>query len=111
MLDKLGEGQFGTVFLVTDPSQKKKFALKCISKEQTIKNKLEKHVINEKKVLEEVSSSPFCLDYIRSFKDDHYIYFLTEFIRGLELFEVIRIIGLLNVEQTRFYGAIMFYFI
>lgn len=40
VVDKLGEGQFGTVFLVTDPSQKKKFALKCVSKEQTIKNKL-----------------------------------------------------------------------
>lgn len=111
MLAKLGEGQFGTVFLVSDSMHKKQYALKCISKEQTIKNKLEKHVVNEKKVLEEISSSPFCVHYIRSFKDSHYIYLLTEYINGLELFDVIRIIGLLDVEQTRFYSAIMFYFL
>ena len=45
------------------------------------------------------------MDYIRSFKDSHYIYFLMEFINGLELFDAIRIIGILNVEQCRFYTA------
>lgn len=51
--------------------------------------------------------SPFCVNYIRSFKDDNYIYFLMEYINGLELFDVIRIIGILTPEQTQFYGAIM----
>ena len=32
VIKKLGEGQFGTVFLVTDPSKTKFYALKCISK-------------------------------------------------------------------------------
>lgn len=30
-----------------------------------------------------------------------------EFIEGLELFDVIRLIGILNVDQARFYGAIL----
>ena len=51
--------------------------------------------------------SPFCVSYIRSYKDSNYIYFLMEYINGLELFDVIRIIGILNPEQTQFYTAIM----
>ena len=47
------------------------------------------------------------MEYVRSFKDNQYIYFLTEFINGMELFDVIRVIGLLTPAQSRFYGAIM----
>jgi len=39
---------------------------------------------------------PFTLKFVCSFKDEDLIYFVTEFIRGLELFDVIREIGLLN---------------
>ena len=96
------------MFLVTDPTKTKLFALKCISKSSVINNKLEKYVMNEKLILEDLSeSSPFCVNYIRSYKDKNYIYFLMEYIEGLELFDVIRLIGILNVEQTRFYGAIL----
>jgi cGMP-dependent protein kinase len=46
VLKKLGEGQFGNVFLVTDKNKENCYALKCISKEETVKTKLERHVIN-----------------------------------------------------------------
>lgn len=42
---------------------------------------------------------------IRTFKDSHQVYFLTEFIRGMELFDVIREIGLLSKEDALFYSA------
>ena len=45
IVKKLGEGQFGVVFLVVHNQTKKPYALKCISKADTIKYKLEKHVI------------------------------------------------------------------
>ena len=38
----------------------------------------------------------FILKFVCSFKDESLIYFVTEFIRGMELFDVIREIGLLN---------------
>ena len=60
--------------------------------------------MNEKQALSTISS-PFIMEFIRSFKDEHYIYFLTEFINGMELFDAIRVIGLLNSDQTIFYGA------
>lgn len=51
----------------------------------------------------ELINSPFIMKFVRSFKDDYYIYFLLEFVQGIELFDAIREIGLLNVHQTRFY--------
>lgn len=48
VIKKLGEGQFGNVFLVTDKDKDTCYALKSISKEETIKTRLEKHLINEK---------------------------------------------------------------
>lgn len=45
------------------------------------------------------------MEFIRSYKDEHYVYFLTELINGIELFDAIRLIGLLSVEQTVFYAA------
>lgn len=38
---------------------------------------------------------PFIMRFYRSYKDDENIYFLTEFINGIELFDAIRIIGIL----------------
>lgn len=48
VMKKLGEGQFGNVLLVTDSTKQNFYALKCISKQETIKTKLEKHLMNEK---------------------------------------------------------------
>lgn len=55
--------------------------------------------------------SPFCVNYIRSYKDENYVYFLMEYINGMELFDAIRVIGILTPDQTRFYGSIMISFL
>jgi len=41
--------------------------------------------------------SPFFVKYYRSFKDSYYIYFMTEYIEGRDLFDVIRTIGILSI--------------
>ena len=38
---------------------------------------------------------PFIIEFVRSYKDDVNIYFLTEYVKGMELFDVIRDIGIL----------------
>ena len=45
------------------------------------------------KVLEHVQF-PLIMEFIKSIKDDNNIYFLVEYIKGLELFDVIREIGI-----------------
>ncbi|KRX11142.1 Protein kinase-like domain [Pseudocohnilembus persalinus] len=108
-IKKLGFGQFGTVYLVKEKGSKNKeelFALKCVSKAQVIEQNLEKHLVQEKTVLEQVHF-PFIMNFYRTFKDNNQIYFLTEFISGLELFDVIREIGLLSTQDSQYYSGSM----
>ena len=46
---------------------------------------------------------PFIMTFKRTFKDENYIYFLVEYIKGMELFDVIRDIGILNTYDSQFY--------
>lgn len=43
------------------------------------------------------------MQFIRCYKDEYNIYFLLEFIKGLELFDTIREIGLLSTYDSQFY--------
>lgn len=98
-IKKLGFGQFGTVYLVQNNQTKELYALKTVSKAQIIEQNLEKHLIQEKQVLESINF-PFIMRFFRTFKDQLSVYFLTEFISGMELFDVIRDIGLLGTTDS-----------
>lgn len=43
------------------------------------------------------------MKFIRSFQDEYFVYFMIEYISGMELFDVIREIGLLSTEDSVFY--------
>ncbi|CAK84769.1 unnamed protein product (macronuclear) [Paramecium tetraurelia] len=103
-LKKLGQGQFGNVYLVKNPKDNPPhfYALKCISKAQIVDQHLEKHLAQEKSVLTSVRH-PFLMKYYCSFQDSNHVFFLVEFIKGMELFDVIRDIGLLSAFDTQFY--------
>ena len=90
----LGEGQFGQVSLVKGRGPKDFFALKAISKAQIVEEKLEKHTLQEKEVLQ-VVTFPFIMQLYRTFKDEHFVYFLLSYIDGKELFDVIRELGII----------------
>lgn len=116
-LKKLGFGQFGSVYLVKNKQDSKYYAVKAIQKFSIIEQNLEKHLAvsgllllitkQELKVLQSINF-PFLMQFLRSYKDQNNIYFLVEYIRGMELFDVIREIGLLNTYDTQFYiGSIV----
>lgn len=46
---------------------------------------------------------PFIMRFYRSFKDAENVYLLTEYIPGEELFDAIRVIGLLSKYDSQFY--------
>ena len=49
------------------------------------------------------------MELIKTFKDENFIYFLLECVKGIELFDLIRLptMGLLQTHQSQFYIASM----
>lgn len=60
---------------------------------------MEDNLIQEKTVCTKVYH-PFIMNFYKTFIDDTFIYFLFEYIKGMELFDVIRVIGLLDSYQS-----------
>lgn len=51
----------------------------------------------------ELINFPLIIHFVRSFKDNNNIYFIEEYIRGIEVFHIIRDIGLLSASESQFY--------
>lgn len=100
----LGSGNFGAVNLVYNKKNKFLYAIKSISKKQIDLEQLHKNLDLERSILLQIDH-PFIVKLVKTLKDNRFIYFLMEHIKGKELFDVIRVIGLLNNAQTRFYGC------
>ena len=100
----LGVGSFGTVSLVKSMKNKYLYAIKAMNKLQIDCEKLHKNIDLEKGIMLRVDH-PFITKLVKTLKNDKYIFFLMEFNRGKELWDVIRDIGLLNKYQTQFYSA------
>ena len=103
-IKELGSGSFGSVNLVKNKKNKYTYAIKALDLEQIKKENLESCVEVERDVLLKIDH-PFIMKMVKYLKNDSYIFFINEYIKGKELWEVIRDIGLLNKEQTQFYGA------
>ena len=105
-IKELGSGNFGFVNLVRSRKNKQLYAIKAQNVYQIKKEKLETCIELEKNVLLKVDH-PFIMKMVKYMKNENFIFFLMEYIKGKELWEVIRDIGLLNKEQTQFYGGSM----
>jgi cGMP-dependent protein kinase len=98
----LGKGAYGTVFLVCDKSNLNYYALKVISKEKVQKYELEQYVSSEIKILLCLDND-FILKLVHNFEDSQFIHLLTEFVKGEDLFAILRVIKNLSEDQSRFY--------
>ncbi len=103
-IQNLGSGNFGNVYLVNCRKNNSMYALKAISKNQIDQEQLHSNLEMERRILLKIDH-PFIMKLVKTLKDTKDIYFLTEYIRGKELWDVIRDIGLLNKYQTQFYGC------
>ena len=101
---QLGTGNYGNVCLVRNKKNKFPYAIKAISRNKINEEQLHLNLELERSILLKIDH-PFIVKLVKSLKDKNNIYFLMEYIKGKELFDVIRDIGLLNKAQTQFYGA------
>ena len=105
-IKELGKGNYGFVNLVKSKKNKHLYEIKSLDLMQIKKEKLEKSVELEKNVLLKVDH-PFIMKMVKYLKNDTHIFFIMEYIKGKELWDVMRDIGLCNKSQTQFYGASM----
>ncbi len=105
-IKEIGKGNYGKVSLVMNKRTKFPYAIKAINKYNILEEDLSENIQLEKRILLKIDH-PFIVKLVKCLKDDKNIFFLLEYIKGKELFDVIRDIGFLNKEQTNFYIASM----
>ena len=103
---ELGRGNYGFVNLVRSKKNKHLYAIKALNLVQIKKENLQQSVELEKNVLLKIDH-PFIMKMVKYLKNETHIFFITEYIRGKELWDVMREIGLCDRYQTQFYGASM----
>lgn len=106
-IQNLGSGNFGNVYLVNSRKKNCLYALKTISKNQIDQEQLHGNLEMERKILLQIDH-PFIMKLVKNLKDEQDIYFLMEFVRGKELWDIIRELGIMNKQQTQFYGCSLF---
>ena len=100
----LGKGTFGNVFLCIKPQSRSFYALKAVSRKNISTHSLQEGIILERKILMQIDH-PFIVKLVKTFKDPSRIYFLQEYVQGVGLPEVLRILNLLDSASTRFYAG------
>ena len=105
--NNLGIGSYGIISLVKNKKNDYFYAIKNISNKQIMVEKLMNSIELEKSILLKIDH-PFIMKLIKTLKDEKNIYYLMEYLKGKELFDVIRDIGILNKNEAQFYiGSIM----
>lgn len=61
-------------------------------------------MIEEGKVLDMVNF-PFVLNLGRKFQSERHLFYLSEYVKGLDFYETLKSIGLLSTEDSQFYAG------
>jgi len=99
-----GSGSFGDVLLVRAGKDEKKevFALKVVGKNEAINKNQGEHLKNERRVMF-LLDSPFIVKLFATYRDDAFVYFLTEKVLGGELFLLMKKQVKFSEAMSRFY--------
>lgn len=95
---------FGNVFLVVHKEKRSLFALKCVDRGKVEQYQIHQNLVLERKIMMQLDHT-FIVKLIKTFKDEYRIYFLLEFVRGMDLFDVLRELNLTSNDDAKFYIA------
>lgn len=91
ILQQVGKGASGRVFLVRDKSTGERLALKVIEKTSVYGNSdALRHALDERLVLEMATDHPFILNLRYAFQTANRLYLVTEYCDGGDLFDYLR---------------------
>ena len=101
-IKNIAHGTYGNISLVKNKLNNILYAMKNIPLKQISSLNLMPNLEKEQNILKKISH-PFIVKLIKILKDEKYIYYLTEYIKGKELFYIIRETNILNKSQAQFY--------
>jgi cGMP-dependent protein kinase len=101
----LGSGMFGKVFLATHRRKSDVlYALKVVDKDRVVRLDTWQSLTLERNILLQMDHM-FIVKLVKTLKDSRRIYFVMEYVQGMDLFDVIRQLGLLTDCDAKFYMA------
>lgn len=103
----LGRGSFGRVLLAFHKTNNKFYAVKVLNKEKLVKNNQIDHTINERNIIQ-ACDHPNIVKLYCSFKDNSYIYFITDLHCHSDLYSVLKRSKGFDEDHSRFYAANIF---
>ena len=104
LLKSLGQGMFGNVFLAVNKKNKVLYAVKTVDRKKINAYELHDSLILERKVLLQLDHM-FIMKLVKTLKDPKRIYFVLEYVRGMDLFDVIRKMEAVSEVDSQFYTA------
>ena len=104
----LGKGKFGNVSLVHN--KENLYAIKAIPRKLVdSQKKLAKYFLSEKRIMQSLDN-PFILRFVKSLKNEHFCFFLLEFINGENMDNFLRVKkNIRDIYETKFYIASLLY--
>ena len=100
----LGKGMFGSVYLVAHKDKDTTYALKTVTRKKIAAYDIYDNILLERRILLQLDHS-MIVKLIKTFKDNLRLYFLMEYVRGMDLFDVLTLMGRLNLKNGLFYTA------
>ncbi|CAG9333323.1 PKG_5 [Blepharisma stoltei] len=100
----LGKGMFGNVFMAINKNKGTLYALKTVNRAKIRSYDLYTNLLLERHILLQIDH-PFIMKLVKTFKDEERVYFLTELVRGKDLFDVLREMNLLTDSDTKFFSS------
>ncbi|CAO3611196.1 unnamed protein product [Mucor hiemalis] len=104
LIETLGTGTFGRVWLSKQKETKQYYAIKVLKKADIVKLKQVEHINSERQVLSQINF-PFIVQLYCTFQDHENLFMLQEYVIGGELFRHLRKSGRFPNDTARFYAA------
>lgn len=100
----LGKGLTGNVFLAVHKEKKTLYALKTVQKHLVQKYSIYDAIDLEREILLQLDHV-FIMKLVKTFKDSKRVYFLAEYVRGMDLWDAIRDMDVISERKARFFIA------
>ncbi|ODV98464.1 hypothetical protein PACTADRAFT_184991, partial [Pachysolen tannophilus NRRL Y-2460] len=99
----IGEGSYSKVYKAVSIHNHKTFAIKVLSKKHIVKEKKTKYVNIEKNTLNRLGHHSGIVTLYYTFQDVESLYFVIDFAFNGELLSLVRKMGSLNEQVTKYY--------